>query len=1241
MIKAKHIKTGIDKKGHKYTRQVNNEVSIIKKKKATGSTEKVVNWLDRYAHLDLNKLPKGIPENKVEIHFKKGDDPNVRSTMSWRDSSGKQQDAYTKEFLQRNSDEKWKRIATVNQKIINIIKEKAIKGLTSEDNKIRQSSAVILIISETGLRPGSVEGYKKTKNRGVTTLAPDNLIVKGDSIQFYFKGKNYKHNYAEIQNKDLVDTVKKLQKKNKGKNFLFDVTRNNADKVFKYDFGFKGLKLKDMRTYIATAMAKKMLYDMTDSVFLRLIATSSKPRVIICKKLKQVYEAVSQKLNNSPAMVKNSYIHPNVKKDWLAVLGISDDDLRKALSEDYEEYKEDIKDVLAEKSLDLIIKKYPPVSGNLAIDEEAEEECDLYPLEDWEEDGTDDSLNKAILNSLEINKAFAGSEIYDAYRQNNEFKWEKAEQEVKKDLNKIDWKSINGPGLVKCLLNVLDKAMVNDQPVVDLEGEASIKMKDEKDDIKTDTGSLLRWLRNKSGEHYEKIGMPDAKKITLKCNNNPYVHSLAKSFNITKFDEEFVENNEILTSEIYDLLSKGERIDEEMGGVWGTDIEKAKKDLSKYKMVRKLVYRDGRSYMTTVYISNDKDASFYSGEKTIELSADEKIHKHAKAGLSVGDAVYFMGGGKEYFDVMTGVIKTLKHHPVTDKFGTAVIRGDDGKIYAKSLKLIHRTEKTDVIAEVPKEADPELPKSFGDFDMTSADSLGGSGGARLVTGIDNGKKYVLKPPRTIDGKLEVEQLKQEVLCDKLYRTLGIDAPVSAVFEDRLNIYKVNEYKSHNIKSLSDITSKDLYYEELRKGFVADCLFANWDVIGSGEDNILVNEKMKTVSRIDNGGSLMYRAKGRKKGDSFGNKVNELTSFLDSTRNPDTAKVFKGITNEEIKAQIENIIKHKEQIYLDIFSSDCEDKVELKRILTARIFDLKSKLVDESFKSEEPYTKSLTFDKTKYDSQTTEDYFKNGWDEVEVEGNPGMKEAMKKHILEVEKHNEDSYRHCAKEKGVSIERFKELLQDRVERLVAASDFYRSTGLNVLDEILHVSKRYKSQFETGTSEGCLLPDSRAETEYEYFGFREDKTFEPDKRCIYGYFSNDPNGIQNSEGTCPPPNNSSSYGAVTVKFKKDKVLRKTTVAFNDTLGIGYNLACSPALKPHFTSLGEVSNFENVAIETSKMSYYNECQYHNQLKAEDIESIHYSPLMSSYGGFDKLNRKIEIVRKSGIPIKVFGDKK
>lgn len=43
----------------------------------------------------------------------------------------------------------------------------------------------------------------------------------------------------------------------------------------------------------------------------------------------------------------------------------------------------------------------------------------------------------------------------------------------------------------------------------------------------------------------------------------------------------------------------------------------------------------------------------------------------------------------------------------------------------------------------------------------------------------------------------------------------------------------------------------------------DCLFANWDVIGSQDDNILI-DKNDNPWRIDNAGSFGFRAIGQKK-----------------------------------------------------------------------------------------------------------------------------------------------------------------------------------------------------------------------------------------------------------------------------------------------------------------------------------------------------------------------------------------
>jgi hypothetical protein len=65
--------------------------------------------------------------------------------------------------------------------------------------------------------------------------------------------------------------------------------------------------------------------------------------------------------------------------------------------------------------------------------------------------------------------------------------------------------------------------------------------------------------------------------------------------------------------------------------------------------------------------------------------------------------------------------------------------------------------------------------------------------------------------------------------------------------------------------------------------------ANWDVVGLSHDNIGLDKKGLPV-RLDNGGSLNFRAQGGSK-DFPGNKVDELKTLLDPNKNFSVATIY--------------------------------------------------------------------------------------------------------------------------------------------------------------------------------------------------------------------------------------------------------------------------------------------------------------------------------------------------------------
>ncbi|MDP3725557.1 MAG: hypothetical protein Q8R20_03770 [Nanoarchaeota archaeon] len=279
------------------------------------------------------------------------------------------------------------------------------------------------------------------------------------------------------------------------------------------------------------------------------------------------------------------------------------------------------------------------------------------------------------------------------------------------------------------------------------------------------------------------------------------------------------------------------------------------------------------------------------------------------------------------------------------------------------------------------------------------------------------------------------------------------------------------------------------------------------------------------------------------------------------------------------------------------------------------------------------------DRGDYESIVTNNYFE-GWDELEIEGNAGIKDTIRANIIQAEERNELTYKGAAVDLGISVEEFKARLQEKVEEMVARAGFFRATEFRVLEQIMNVDGRWKSQFETATSNGLLNPQCRAKSEMRMFGFNEAENFgvlieqyafggerlsdevlakDRERRPIYGYFSDEDHGAINHTGKIPPSTNLQKYGAVNVKIKRERALEKATVTFHDSLDHsfdpGRDWPPTPAVKPHFTSFRFIHPDGGHLLEKLKgpsvMNWgedYTEVQYHGQLTMDDVESIHIS---------------------------------
>lgn len=246
-------------------------------------------------------------------------------------------------------------------------------------------------------------------------------------------------------------------------------------------------------------------------------------------------------------------------------------------------------------------------------------------------------------------------------------------------------------------------------------------------------------------------------------------------------------------------------------------------------------------------------------------------------------------------DLDPEVLKSLKESLGAD------VQVKDGAAWWK------QDRKGKALAVDPKPKAPTAPaRKPGEFpdqlaDLEKVKTLGGSTGAELVQDKVTGDQFVLKRGNS------AEHLREEFAADAIYRAAGVNVPEARLFESgapvKLAKYIEGEQLGSYLKT-AGAAGQAAALDQVKKHFVADALLGNWDVAGLNLDNLLVDKEGK-VWRIDNGGSLRFRAQGvRKTADQWGKVVTELDTLRDAKINAQTARLFAGITEAEIASQVD-------------------------------------------------------------------------------------------------------------------------------------------------------------------------------------------------------------------------------------------------------------------------------------------------------------------------------------------------
>lgn len=220
--------------------------------------------------------------------------------------------------------------------------------------------------------------------------------------------------------------------------------------------------------------------------------------------------------------------------------------------------------------------------------------------------------------------------------------------------------------------------------------------------------------------------------------------------------------------------------------------------------------------------------------------------------------------------------------------------------------------------------------------MKVVKNLGGSTGAMLVEDPRTGQKFVRKTGKT------PEHIREEVTADAIYQSAGVNVPEYKLYETPQGPVKLSKYIDDAVPLSTFLKQNSMRTKaaksvvaQLQEGFATDALLGNWDVVGLDMDNILV-DKAGTAWRIDNGGSLRFRAQGaRKTADEWNGTVGELESLRSKSMNAQAAKIFGALSDDDVRAQVRKLAEKRDAILA------AAKDAELQVVLGKRLDFLKS------------------------------------------------------------------------------------------------------------------------------------------------------------------------------------------------------------------------------------------------------------------------------------------------------------
>jgi DNA topoisomerase-1 len=229
------------------------------------------------------------------------------------DAAGRKQYLYHPEFRARQEQAKYDKLIQFAEKLPSLREAMSehmeLAGLPEE----KIAAVAVRLINLGWFRVGSDQYAKTSRTFGITTLRKSHVSVRGSRISFRYRGKHSIMIHSAIVDADLAGAMKELIALPGARLFKFEI-----------ESGYSNLDQRRLNSYIRTHLGEeftaKDFRTWGGTLTAAIELAQKKPPETEAEGKRQIADVmrkVGEKLGNTPAVARSSYVSPAVVDQYL------------------------------------------------------------------------------------------------------------------------------------------------------------------------------------------------------------------------------------------------------------------------------------------------------------------------------------------------------------------------------------------------------------------------------------------------------------------------------------------------------------------------------------------------------------------------------------------------------------------------------------------------------------------------------------------------------------------------------------------------------------------------------------------------------------------------------------------------------------------------------------------------------------------------------------------------------------